>query len=374
MIYGKRLVSIRDRTIGQRRGGYMAKMSPQTRAGSSYVPGDVEVFDVEIAQCAAFLRRATAWWPSPYANFGGLVAAAEHAQSTLPQQLLDAVCGFGRRRYAGALLIRNLPLPPLPATPVEAFGLSKREAVGTELLLVAIGRLLGMPFSFVEWESQLIVHNKFPIREHAGFQFGSGSVEFLLHTETPFRDFSPDYVALFCLRSDPDGAAVTGLCNLGKVMALQSAASEPLFHTASFAFLTDNPVVTVGDRGMTEPKPLVIERDGVVQYEYVDDLVGTSEEAENALQRLRHDIHRHRCDVNLQAGDLLIIDNSHMIHGRTAYNPRYDGRDRWLQRLLISKRLEPLRLAASHYLIHDRCIGGYPTFYRQLLDSLNPSH
>jgi L-asparagine oxygenase len=229
-----------------------------------------------------------------------------------------------------------------------------------------------MPFSFVEWEAKLIVHNKFPIRDHSNFQFGSGSVEFLIHTETPFRDFSPDYVVLFCLRGDPAQGALTGLCDFRKVVERQPEANQRLFRSPKFAFETDNPIVSVEGRGLTEPRPLVFKRDGITQYEYVDDLVATSEDAGQALSQLRRDIHASRCDVNLVAGDMLLIDNSHMIHGRSAYKPRYDGNDRWLQRLLISNRLNPHLLAQSDYLIHDRCINGYPTFYHKLLDSLNP--
>lgn len=293
----------------------------------------------------------------------------------LPQQLVDTVRAFRRRRYAGALLIRSLPLPTtLPATPTEAFGLSERNPLGTERLLVAIGRILGMPFSFVEWESKLIIHNKFPIRAHSNFQFGSGSVEFLLHTETPFRDFSPDFLVLACLRGDPDESARTGLCDFRKVVEGQPDASCRLFRSASFAFETDNPTVTIAGRGLTEPRPLIFERAGVTQYEYVDDLVATCEEAERALAQLRRDLYASRCELNLIAGDILIIDNSHMVHGRSAYSPQYNGKDRWLQRLLISTRLDANLLAQSDYLIHDHCIDGYPTYYHKLLNSLTPAY
>ena len=34
--------------------------------------------------------------------------------------------------------------------------------------------------------------------------------------------------------------------------------------------------------------------------------------------------------ICLQAGDLLVLDNRYMVHARTAYHPRWDGKDRWL--------------------------------------------
>ena len=42
---------------------------------------------------------------------------------------------------------------------------------------------------------------------------------------------------------------------------------------------------------------------------------------------------RLRCDgIRLGHGDLAIVDNRVTMHGRSPFTPRYDGRDRWLQR------------------------------------------
>ena len=39
--------------------------------------------------------------------------------------------------------------------------------------------------------------------------------------------------------------------------------------------------------------------------------------------------------VHLESGDLLIIDNRRAAHGRSAFEPRYDGCDRWLKRAYL---------------------------------------
>ncbi|MEK8144495.1 TauD/TfdA family dioxygenase [Streptomyces sp. M10(2022)] len=42
-------------------------------------------------------------------------------------------------------------------------------------------------------------------------------------------------------------------------------------------------------------------------------------------------------------GDLVIIDNRVTVHGRTAFHPRYDGADRWLQRTYVTTDLRRSR-------------------------------
>jgi alpha-ketoglutarate-dependent taurine dioxygenase len=43
----------------------------------------------------------------------------------------------------------------------------------------------------------------------------------------------------------------------------------------------------------------------------------------------------------LETGDLLVIDNNKTIHGRKPFQARYDGTDRWVQRILVRKELPP---------------------------------
>jgi hypothetical protein len=44
--------------------------------------------------------------------------------------------------------------------------------------------------------------------------------------------------------------------------------------------------------------------------------------------------------VVLATGDLLVIDNARVVHGRTPYEPRFDGSDRWLQRSLVVRSFD----------------------------------
>ena len=40
-------------------------------------------------------------------------------------------------------------------------------------------------------------------------------------------------------------------------------------------------------------------------------------------------------------GDLLVVDNSRCVHGRSPFTARFDGSDRWLQRAFVVASLAP---------------------------------
>ncbi|MER6234200.1 TauD/TfdA family dioxygenase [Streptomyces sp. NPDC001616] len=52
--------------------------------------------------------------------------------------------------------------------------------------------------------------------------------------------------------------------------------------------------------------------------------------------------------LRLTPGDLVIIDNRVTVHGRTAFHPRYDGADRWLQRTYVTTDLRRSRDHRPH--------------------------
>ncbi|MFC9686688.1 TauD/TfdA family dioxygenase, partial [Streptomyces sp. NPDC056948] len=55
-------------------------------------------------------------------------------------------------------------------------------------------------------------------------------------------------------------------------------------------------------------------------------------EGRAALAELAEVAHRTYTGVLLRPGDLAVVDNRITLHGRSEFTPRYDGRDRWLQR------------------------------------------
>lgn len=326
----------------------------------------VDVFEVGPASADVVAEAMAAVDADPYQSFEKFVDEARLASGRLPAPLLAAVASFKADEGAGSLLIRGLPIPgSLPATPTAA-PTGGPAAMGTERLLLSVGVLLGEPFTYAQWDGGLLVHNKYPIPKHRDIQFGSNAVEFLLHTETPFRDVSPDYLCLLCLRGDPSGEALTIVSDLARAIGQLDPTVRDVLRRAAFAFETDNPVIEVDGRGLTQPHPILSDRIGTEVPEYVGDLVATGPEEQDALLQLRRLVDASATGVSLEQGDLLILNNRRVVHGRTAFQPRYDGNDRWLQRMLFTTRGV---VAPGRRLVNDTRYVNYPTFYQEALSS-----
>jgi L-asparagine oxygenase len=68
---------------------------------------------------------------------------------------------------------------------------------------------------------------------------------------------------------------------------------------------------------------------------------GESWIAKELLEEVQWAIEKCTQEIVLKTGDLLVIDNRNTIHGRKPFQPRYDGTDRWVQRVLVRKELPP---------------------------------
>ncbi len=76
-----------------------------------------------------------------------------------------------------------------------------------------------------------------------------------------------------------------------------------------------------------------------------------NKDAAEALSVLRKAISFATKEIVLKTGDLLFINNHKAVHGRKPFKARYDGTDRWLQRLLVRKTLPP-----KNFLLRDNII------------------
>jgi alpha-ketoglutarate-dependent taurine dioxygenase len=66
---------------------------------------------------------------------------------------------------------------------------------------------------------------------------------------------------------------------------------------------------------------------------------GKTASADDALRSLNALVAKHTKEIVLKTGDVLVMNNHRVIHGRKPFQPRYDGTDRWLMRLLVKAQL-----------------------------------
>jgi len=239
-------------------------------------------------------------------------------------------------------------------------------ALPQEIFFLLCGSMLGDVFGWATQQDGRIMHDVLPIKGHEHYEIGSNSLQHLSwHTEDAFHPCRGDYVALMCLKN-PD-LVETMVCDIGDLewSALDiDALFEPEFTqmpdnshrpqnaaqssgdptvdrllARSFDLIkswTDHPVkrpVLFGDR---QDPYLALD-----MYHMKTD--GWSERSLHALHGLCDQIEAGMKDVRLRPGDIAFIDNFRAVHGRKSFQPRYDGSDRWLKRLNITRNLRGSR-------------------------------
>lgn len=79
---------------------------------------------------------------------------------------------------------------------------------------------------------------------------------------------------------------------------------------------------------------------------------GKTFQAQEALDKLLKSIKEHTKEIVLQTGDVLILDNRKLVHGRKSFKAKYDGTDRWLLRMLVVSKMPP----ETQYVYDDHMI------------------
>jgi TfdA family taurine catabolism dioxygenase TauD len=252
------------------------------------------------------------------------------------------------------LLLRNLPLESaggLPDTPSRK-GSVQRTSAMPAAVLVLIGFLLGEPFAFAEEKSGALVQDVVPVPGMEEFQGNAGSTTLTMHIENAFHADRPDYVGLLCLRSDHDKVAGLQIASIRNALPLLSDATRETLFEAQY--LTDAPGSFGDVSGVSEPHGILSGawEDPDIKVDFFSTKPLTAE-AGQAMARLDEALRETRHTLLLEHGDLAFVDNRLALHGRTEFTPRYDGRDRWLQRIFVSddiRRSRRLRLNDGHVL------------------------
>ncbi|MFE3071905.1 TauD/TfdA family dioxygenase [Streptomyces sp. NPDC059247] len=263
------------------------------------------------------------------------LALARLQSCRLPVRLLESLRNFRSEPGPdGTLLIGGLPVDPgaLPDTPTVPDSV-ERAATGPAATAMLLGQQLGDVFAFRDEKHGALVHNVVPVRSLARSQSNGGSVDLELHNENAFHPHRPDVIGLLCLRSDHEGRAGTLFSSVRKARVLLDDADiavlrEPRFVTeAPPSFRTGDAAVTHAVLGGSPDDP-----DIRVDFHATGAL---DAEAAAALRRLGGALAEVASELVLRPGDMAFLDNRVVVHGRTEFTPRYDGRDRWLHRVYV---------------------------------------
>ncbi|HET9899275.1 MAG TPA: TauD/TfdA family dioxygenase [Streptosporangiaceae bacterium] len=243
----------------------------------------------------------------------------------------------------GVLLIRSLPVDEslLPDTPAIS-GSAQRTATVPAAALMLVTQALGFPIAFRAEKNGAMVHDVVPVPGSEEFQGNEGSAPLTFHNENAFHDHRPDHVLLICLRADHDQTA--GLRTASIRQAYLTLAGEYRTILRRPEFVT-SPPPSFG-AAASEVRCHAVLSGAADDPDVLVDFSATralTSEAALAMDELRSRFAEQAQTHYLRPGDLAIVDNRVTVHGRTAFTPRYDGRDRWLQRTFAVQDLRRSR-------------------------------
>jgi len=284
-----------------------------------------------------------------------LITEAELRSKHIPDHLAKLLIQFRKHSNDdGMLLIRNLPIDHhLPPTP-DGGGVSlEKTSYISEYTLLAIMLYLGEPIAYEDEKNGMLIQNICPVRGKEEAQENTGSTYLEFHTEDAFHPYRPDFIGLLCLRPDHDRIAATAAASIRRALSMlpgktQELLRQPLYRIRlSSSFTSD----TVFSQQLPVLGGDVLEPNLSVDFYGMEALTAS---AQLALKSLEKALLKVAIAHKLVTGDLMIVDNRVAAHARTAFPPRYDGQDRWLQRLFVVhdfRRSRASRPRGSHICI-----------------------
>lgn len=327
-------------------------------------PESAAVYELPGAECraiAALLERLAEEHESAE-DPGFLAEARRVAFSCLPVDLIRFLDRFRENEFTPAVVVTGLEIDDERIGPTPAHWDAqpdRRSTLPEESLFVLLGSLLGDVFGWASLQSGHLVHNVVPIRHQEQEQSGHGSHATLAwHTEDGFHPYRCDYLGLMALRND--ALVPTTLASVEAVdltAAQRRTLGEPRFvirpdneHLRRPADTDSGGTPSVED--WTSPAPsVVLFGDPWQPYLRIDpifmDSLPGDEEAREALAILVAQLDTAIVDLALPPGTICFIDNYRAVHGRKAFLPAFDGRDRWLKKIVVTRDLRKSRAARS---------------------------
>ena len=276
---------------------------------------------------------------------------SKECSKNIPQNIKNALLEFSKKgSETGFLLIKNVlfqqndleeslySLPLTLVTPVTPD--NNNSKIGEKTMLARIQSIflncIGEMLSYEAEGYGRLFQDVVPVKQLEREQTSVGSnTELEIHTEQAFSKLRPDILSLACIRGDIE--ALTYI--LPVKMILHDLTEEEkkmlrlhLWKTGvDLSFKLNNNDFIEGDiRG---PLPIISGDPDDPKLVFDQDLMfGVNDEANNLLKKIIEIYYKKRIQHNLQSGQIILIDNTRAVHGRSPFYPKYDGNDRFLIR------------------------------------------
>jgi enduracididine beta-hydroxylase len=289
----------------------------------------------------------------------------------LPRTLRAGLNDFRLREPSGACVIGGFPVDDdaIGATPANWGAQAQPSStLEPELFFLLCGSLLGDPFGWATQQDSRIMHDILPIRGHEEMQLNSASTSTIFwHVEDAFHPYRAEYVGMMCLRNvdrtPTTFASIDDLDLPGHVVEVLFQPRFPIRPDESHrirlneqpgdgtAALRERSYQRIQRMAEEPPRIAVLFGDPASPYLRLDPYfmedTPDDPEATAAMEALSAAIDKVLDGVALQPGQVLFVDNFRAVHGRRPFTARYDGRDRWLKRLNVTRDLRKSRDARA---------------------------
>ncbi|MDQ0681207.1 L-asparagine oxygenase [Streptomyces achromogenes] len=252
---------------------------------------------------------------------------------------------------AGLFVLRGLEVDDGAIGPTPGHWSTAGDAGAVyDVVLLLLSTVMGTPIAWEGQQDGRFVHNIVPSPGHEEEQTGaSSSVLLSPHTEDAFHPGRAHLLVLGCLRN-PDAVATTAASI--REVELDAKAQELLSRPVLPVLPDDAYTEAQGYDGAPPPVPTLWQSPNGPTLRFdpaYTPLDGASEEHRAAYGRLEAELSRVSVAVALTPGDVLVVDNDLVVHGRVPFTARYDGTDRWLKRSSVRVRGRRTRPPAERF-------------------------
>ncbi|MGW4758270.1 TauD/TfdA family dioxygenase [Streptomyces chartreusis] len=277
----------------------------------------------------------------------GLLAALPEACVALSEEVRHALRPVDTAD--GLFVLRGLHLDDAGLAPTPGHWSSVGDAGAVwDVVLLLVSALMGTPIAWDGQQDGRFVHNIVPSPGHESEQTGASSTVLLTpHTEDAFHPGRAHLLLLCCMRNH-DNIATTAASI--RRTALSDEDVEQLRRPVVPILPDDAYEQAQQFAGRPAPVPTLFDTPEGPTMRF-DPAYTPLEEADaawrEAYRRLEDELARVSVAVSLQPGDVLVVDNDIVVHGRVPFKARYDGTDRWLKRASVRVPGRPTRPAAE---------------------------
>lgn len=241
------------------------------------------------------------------------------------------------------------------------------------MTMCLVSTVLGDIFGWLTQQDGRVVHDILPIQKLECEQLGCGSKEELTwHTEDAFHELRGDYLILMCLRnqdkipttlSKPDYSKLTSKqidILFGKHFTIKpdnshkpennSAERIKVFNGGSMKRL-ESAYEDILSRNDSPQKIAVLfgnKKDPSLRLDPYFMETPEDPEVQETLNALIQLVGDSLVEVALNPGEIVVIDNYEVVHGRRAFNARFDGTDRWYKRINVIRDIRRCQQALEN--------------------------